>query len=405
VVLFLTGILLSESRAGIIALLFMGVFYLFWYLKAKTRKISFQKKPVLLFTAGTLFLGLLTVLYKVKRGSANGRLLIWISSWKMVLDKPILGHRTNSFAANYMLYQADYFANNPDSRFSELADNIIHPFNEYLSCLIQYGAVGFILFVLFLVYIVRQGLKWALKEKLPALISLLGLGIFGLFSYPMYYALILIIVSVNLYIISCSPRKNHSYGLPTLLLLPVVVPLTCFAVSGSIKTVRSEKKWEQLRNAVTLSANAGDILAGYATLRSQYADNPLFLYNYGAVLNGYGCYEKSIRIFKECERFLNNCELQSYLADNYMKTNEYARAESCAILASRMCPSRFMPLYQLVLVYDQTNRTGKAVELAKEVIVRPVKVWNPNSYLIKVKLQEFIKSKEPGGTFVGKAYN
>ena len=44
-----------------------------------------------------------------------------------------------------MDYQAAYFEKHPNSRFALLADNVKHPFNEYLSITVQFGLIGLLI--------------------------------------------------------------------------------------------------------------------------------------------------------------------------------------------------------------------------------------------------------------------
>ena len=54
-------------------------------------------------------------LYRMKKDSADGRRLIWNVTSKMIQDKPLFGHGTNGFQANYMEYQANFFGNRSQS--------------------------------------------------------------------------------------------------------------------------------------------------------------------------------------------------------------------------------------------------------------------------------------------------
>lgn len=44
-----------------------------------------------------------------------------------------------------MDYQSRFFQKNPDSRYVVLADNVKHPFNEYLFFLSEHGILGIFL--------------------------------------------------------------------------------------------------------------------------------------------------------------------------------------------------------------------------------------------------------------------
>lgn len=81
-------------------------------------------------------------------------MLIWKCSWEMIKENPFLGHGIGSFKANYMDYQATYFRTFSTSEYAMLADNINHPFNEYILLLVQFGLTGMITLILFVVFLI-----------------------------------------------------------------------------------------------------------------------------------------------------------------------------------------------------------------------------------------------------------
>ena len=173
------AIVLSGSRAGIFAVLVASTTWLLLQ-----SKIISQKSKIALVVA---LAALPLVLYFFKKDSADGRLLIWRCTMDMVADKPVFGHGHGAFQANYMLYQAEYFKANPDSRYAQLADNVMHPFNEYLLILSQYGIAGLSVFILLVFLLIRTYRRNPSDEKLAALLSLLALAVFSFFSYPFRY--------------------------------------------------------------------------------------------------------------------------------------------------------------------------------------------------------------------------
>ncbi|MDR2286914.1 MAG: O-antigen ligase family protein, partial [Prevotellaceae bacterium] len=98
-VVFITAIL-SGSRAAMIACAVVSVCFLFsGYLGLKIKK-TLKILFVCVAIAG------MTGLYFLKKDSADGRLLIWQTTWNMIKDKPLTGHGYGAFNAQYMLYQA-----------------------------------------------------------------------------------------------------------------------------------------------------------------------------------------------------------------------------------------------------------------------------------------------------------
>ena len=67
----------------------------------------------------------------------------------MIKDNPVTGYGSGGFLANYMNYQAEYFARDTDSKYAILAGDVKHPFNEYILLVVNYGLIGFLLFLAF----------------------------------------------------------------------------------------------------------------------------------------------------------------------------------------------------------------------------------------------------------------
>jgi hypothetical protein bacD2_10657 len=100
----------------------------------------------------------------------------------------------------------------------------------------------------------------------------------------------------------------------------------------------------------------------------------MFLYNYGAVLNHAGDYSGSNAVMFQCTDYFNDYDVQRIIADNYDNMNNQEKAEEHYIIASRMIPNRFVPLYQLFRLYEKNGRTNEAMRTAKAIIEMPVKV-------------------------------
>lgn len=140
----------SRSRAAWLGAI-AGCLYIFQTFKRfSTLQTSFFKPfkhfKRTLIVAGILFFAIALIgMYKFKQGSADGRLLIWKVSAGMIKDKPIFGHGTDKFAADYMNYQAAYFKPNPDVPEAMQADNVSYAYNELLKLTVEKGLIGLLL--------------------------------------------------------------------------------------------------------------------------------------------------------------------------------------------------------------------------------------------------------------------
>ena len=112
----------SRSRAAWLAVLVSSAYLLAVKFNVFQRIKPYFKTFARKLTAFALLIAFLTIagaaLYQFKKGSADGRWLIWKVSADMIKDKPILGHGFDGFIANYMDYQSAYFNDNPEKQRS-----------------------------------------------------------------------------------------------------------------------------------------------------------------------------------------------------------------------------------------------------------------------------------------------
>ena len=409
-VAIVVAVFLSGSRAGMLAVAVVCIISFFYFFRINTKQ-----KIVL----GIFIAILIAGLYFYKKNSADGRLLIWRCSWEMIKDKPLLGHGTGGFKANYMKYQAIYFKEHLNTKQAMLAGNINRPFNEYIGLLVNYGLVGFLLFLLLVFYLIRSFRRIPKKSLLSyiAVWSLAAMAVFALFSYPFRYPFVwvtgLLSISVivlqgdngflqNFHTISLQRRPVKPFGnfstmngfallkimVPVLLLF--IVPVVCYK---SYNNLTAEMKWCRIAHK-SLAGKAEQMLPEYEKLHSKLKNNELFLYNYAAELNFTKHYEKSLTIAQECERLLADYDLQMLIADNYRQLNEYEKAEQHYRKAVAMCPAKFAPLYELAKMYDSTGRSIIAVELARKIVEKTIKIPSPIIVAIQNEMRQLIERVE-----------
>lgn len=179
------GILMSESRTGLLCIAIVSIVHFVYYnvkkLHGRKAIIGFCFSLMLLLASAIL---LFNAIYQWKKDSADGRLLIWKCTWEMIKDKPITGHGIGAFESHYMDYQAKYFEEHPNSQFTMLADNVKHPFNEFLSIGVQFGVIGWgclLALAIFLVYCYRRHPS---QEGYVSLLALVSVAVFPHFLIP-----------------------------------------------------------------------------------------------------------------------------------------------------------------------------------------------------------------------------
>ena len=371
------SIILSGSRTGVITVFAIFVVYF----KDEYCSILVNRKKLILPLFLILFIIIMGVLI-LKIDSVLERFFIWKNSYIMILNKPIFGYGTGGFMSNYMLYQADYFQKNSNTLYSMLADNVIHPFNEYLFLTIEYGIIGLILVILILLVIIKSSRRITISH-----ICLLSVGIFACFSYPLRYPFVLVLLAYSL----ANIKTKEVFSISINVLGKVVSIMLIGIISVVlVNDIRFERLWGNLVQKNKFR-NKELLLNSYEKLYFEWNGDPAFLYNYGAILNRVESYEISNIILNKCTHYWNDYDVQLLLADCYLQKEKFEKAEECFVLASNMCPNRFIPLYQLVHLYDRIGQKEKAYNLAEKIIHKKVKISSFKVQRIKNEMIEYVQ--------------
>jgi O-antigen ligase len=113
------------------------------------KKFLTIRKPlrVLLLTVVLLFIATGGFgLYVMKKGSADGRMLIWQVSSQLIKQSPVIGHGTGAFNALYMNEQANWFESGKGTEAQAMvAGSPEAPFNEPLKLWLEKGLIAILL--------------------------------------------------------------------------------------------------------------------------------------------------------------------------------------------------------------------------------------------------------------------
>ena len=359
-------LVLCTSRMGIMAVL-CSHFILF--VKPATNEHLLWKAHRKVVFPVLILVPLLIALYYVKNDSANGRILIWTNCIHMIMDKPITGWGTDGFDAHYMPYQAAYFMQHPGSAFSILADNISHPFNEYLLFAVKYGLPGLTLLLFALGGLLKILAGSNSNHKKLFICICMVIGICAMFSYP-YKMPVIWVVSTYIICQAITSCNNHRMARATFMSFLILILLF-----KSMYRIRDEWKWTSLMDNPTQESSE-KILQEYHRLYKGLHTNSYFLYNYGAVLHHQGKHCLSNKVLDECARKYNDYNVQMLIADNYRELGKHREAIGRFSYAGHMIPCRFLPLYYKMETYKRAGDIKNACRMAKEILQKPVKIKN-----------------------------
>ena len=387
--LFVVAIVLSQSRAGVIAIIVISAI---WAVKALNPTwLKSWSNLTKIVGGAALIITILVGLYFLKKDSADGRLLIWQCSGQMIADKPLLGHGVSRFQREYMLYQADYFRTHPASGYAMRADIVKHPFNELVLLLVEHGLVGGLLFGLLVYLLIREYRKNKQPDTFYAMLCLSGIAVFACFSYPLGYPFVKLMAVF--FAATIMRQEAKTWEIPKGLfsvVKPAVLVIAIVLLAFTGKMFYDEYRW----NAIARRSLAGEtkkVMPDYARLYKTMNRNGLFLYNYGAELNYINKWDKSVVVLTECANFYNDIDLQLLLADNYTQLKQYSKAENCFLLAHQMIPNRFIPLYRLVLLYKEEGKIQEARRIAEIIVKKQVKVESLDVVTIKAEMRDLLK--------------
>lgn len=359
------AVILSQSRAGIMSIAFICFILL---------NMKFFHKRWVKYLSLLCFALLLSGCYWMKKDSADGRLLIWRCSVSMVKDAPWLGHGIGSFEARYMDYQADYFRQYGLNRYSMLADNVKHPFNEYLGVLLNFGFVGLLMILALITLLIYCYKKHPCAEKRIAFYSLISIGVFSFFSYTFTYPFTWIVTFLCIIILT-KEYIAKVFTCPIIKNTVCIFILLCsfWVIYNLVKRVMAEKEWGNT-SRLALCGASGKTLPAYAELEKKFENNPYFLYNYAAILLENKQYEESLTVALQCRKYWADYDLELMIGENYQELDKYELAERYYDNASMMCPSRFLPLYKLFHLYKNMGNRKCMLRVAESVIDKPMKI-------------------------------
>ncbi len=386
------SVYLSGSRAGVLAIIVSTAILVFFETNTLSKIKQYRMYRYLFVLTLLLLVSASYLFYYQKKDSANGRLLIWNVSCEMIKDKPILGHGYGSFQAKYMDYQAQYFIQNPNSKYSSLADNVQHPFNEFIKALVEFGMVGIIVLIAIFLYIFKRFNKPDNEFKSLALSGFTAFLVFSFFSYPLQYISIWNLLFFYFSLLFLPQEIKVENKVITLGIKLIVITTCCICLVYVLDQIKSELKWKEIAMK-SLKGQTLEMLPEYKRLYPKQKSNPFFLYNYGAELNVAGNYDESNSVLTECQKRFNDYDLQLLLADNYHKKEDFRKATKTLEHASNMIPCRFSPLNQLLQIYIDTGQEEKAIKIAREIIDKKVKIPSLTISRIKIEAMEYIKNR------------
>lgn len=340
---------------------------------------------------GALLLGGI-LLFCLKQGSAEGRLVIWASALSSWWQHPILGVGIGGFKQACAEGIAELYNQHPtDLALFRSAGVTEYSFNALIEILVEQGGIGAMLCLAWV-----GTMLWRLhKVCKPLAYSMIALLVFAGFSYPfatLPYSLIWIVTaalgaSVSLPQEEEKKDKSHSWGLP--LLMGLVTIGLCFPLRQE-----TQRRLEASNDAtLLLGMHDSFFLKDFWELLPEERDNPRFLFEMGKMLNDKGRWRDSNALLQMGTLVSGDPMFYVLMGNNYRKMEMNDLAEESYKKAFAILPNRHYPLYQLMLLYEESNRHTEAIQMARQIIEMPPKVKSPATDEMQKRAQEIIENK------------
>lgn len=314
----------------------------------------------------------------IKIDSSQGRAFIISTTFTMFdsTHNTLFGRGNKSFQQDYMMYQAKALKHQ-DKKITLLADNIKHPLNDFLLLALEYGIIRVLLLLVVIFYYLKRN-KPNPKQK----VLLYILCVFSFFSYPFKYPLAYIILCWILY-----PKETKDY------ITNKTYTGYIYGVIGSITlingffTLTLNRKWAQAYE-FRKTGQIEESLSTYAHV-AKLCNSPDFLYNYAYILSISGKKHKGLQVI--CKSKNHDYETTLLKAQLYHENHSYKESILQYRLAHKMCPVRFLPLYGIYKIYEETNDNRNKEIIAKEILCKEIKIPSERINRIKAEVKASYK--------------
>ena len=91
-----------------------------------------------------------------------------------------------------------------------------------------------------------------------------------------------------------------------------------------------------------------------------------------------------------CKDYLNDYDVQIIMGNNNFHLNQWDTAEYHYLIAHNMIPNRFLPLSYLMDLYIKKGDYNKARDIAKEIIIKDIKIPSTIIYNIINKAKQIL---------------
>jgi O-antigen ligase len=390
----------TASRAALIGILTAMAFIIYktYYHNLQSILSGIKRVYIWAFFAFVCTMAMLSIYY-LKKDSADGRLLIWRVTSRLVADNPMFGCGYDNFKSYYMTYQSTYFSDFPRSKLSIFADNVVYAFNEPLEILATLGLLGTLIGCMVIYSAFTRSGTAKSDLVLVARSALICVGGFALFSYPSHVLPIKMLVVLSLAIISASTaqpisvRLNWWKSTSMRTLVAFILFAICLLNWTLVRQLHNAYKQYSAANSLLSSRSFSRAVAVFASVKPLLSSDGTFMALYGKSLLLSGRSKEAIDVLENASKFLGSSQIELDLADSHLRNKNFASSKMHCIRAINMTPNRIFPRYKLAEIYQTFGHFDDAKEIAAQTLKMKSKVENKMEEEIVNKLLRIVRTE------------
>lgn len=333
------------------------------------------------------------LLYFLKQGSADSRLLIWAVSLRAWGDSLWWGEGIGGFFRIFSEKQTLFFHSHTDAFWTASAGVPDYAFNELLKIGVEQGIIG-VLFALAAAGMVGRRLWLSFR---PLAYGWLALCVFALFSYP--FSLLPFQLLAVLFAFLSAATGSRQKGV--FRLRPVWgIPLVGMSIAAGFWLNRAVAPRVEAAREYALLAGLNDrtFLKDYEAMYPALNDNPYFLFDYGKMLRGQNRFNDSNALLQEGAMLSCDPMFLVLMGHNYRSLGAPRMAEESYQKAFSLLPNRMYPLYCLLDFYVSEGDTDRAMERARQICRFSPKISSKATEEMQRKAREYMKNRKWGKT-------
>lgn len=379
-----------KCRTAFIGLATIGMVRLMFNKKvlAWWRRLSYARRIALCSVLLVSTVALAFVLYSFNRVSADGRMLVWKVSCKMIKEHP-MGCGVGMFEHDYNLRQGEYFASGAATSMERLNSGTVYmAYNDFIEQGVECGWLGMAFLSAFYVLLIVKAYRKRRIRELSVLTAFFMMSFTNFICATVQPWLALIACACSLIGNEPMPTRYKGYvtssvGMVTssalLFLLCMHTTLTFAQIQlGRLKSKDGSGEKVNLQEVESMSKYIGTSEAYWHFLYEQY-------YEQGLYVEALQCTQKRMEYTSTPDVFFS-------AFDCYAQMNQAEKGIPYIMDVARMLPQNLTSRLVLLKWFDSSQKEVEALTMAEEIVRMPIKIKNRRSEEVRNYAKNYIQN-------------